>query len=263
MWGPAWPEFVLKLPAAWNHRYVFFGCGGNCGSVDSVSANAVDVAAALSLGFATVNTDAGHEQDPSTPDPTWILLAPGVPNEPAIVDFYYRAVHQVTVATKALAQDYYSAEIEYAYFDGCSTGGRQALMEGERYPDDYDGLIAGDPVMDLDTQRAATIKQAKAFLPTAAYIPYPLIASIDAAVLANCDALDGTARWAHPESRNMFLRPAFAGAGHVEPGAGGRARAVSRGGRRLRGAARGARYDRGGLRDLRLRGTGRGFGTGR
>jgi len=190
--GDGLAEFVLKLPAAWNHRYLFFGCGGNCGSVDSVSANAADVAAALSLGYATVNTDAGHEQDPSTPDPTWILLAPGVPNEPAIADFYYRAVHQVTVATKTLAQDYYSGKIEYAYFDGCSTGGRQSLMEGERYPEDYDGLIAGDPVMDLDTQRAATIKQAKAFLPPAAYIPYPLIPAIDAAVDANCDALDGT-----------------------------------------------------------------------
>ncbi len=191
--GPGSAEFVLKLPAAWNRRLVFFGCGGNCGSVKTVSANGSDVAAALGLGYAAVNTDAGHEQDPSTPDPTWILLRPGVPNEPAVVDFFYRAVHDVAVATKALAAAYYSGGIDHAYFDGCSTGGRQALMEGERYPEDFDGLIAGDPIMDLDDQRAATIKQAKAFLPTDAYIPFSLIPTIDAAVNASCDAADGVA----------------------------------------------------------------------
>jgi feruloyl esterase len=191
--GPGSAEFVLKLPAAWNRRLVFFGCGGNCGSVKSVSANPDDVAAALGLGYAAVNTDAGHEQDPSTPDPTWILLKPGAPNEPAIADFFYRAVHQVATAAKRLAEDYYSGRIDHAYFDGCSTGGRQSLIEGERYPDDFDGLIAGDPIIDLDDQRAATIKQAKAFLPPTAYIPFRLIPAIDAAVNASCDAADGVA----------------------------------------------------------------------
>lgn len=189
--APGKARFVLKLPAAWNQRFLFFGCGGNCGSVKSISANTVDVAAALPLGYAVVNTDAGHEQDLATPDPTWILLAPGVPNTPAIIDFYYRAVHQVTIAAKTLVGNYYAKNVEHSYFDGCSTGGRQALMEGDRYPQDFDGLIAGDPIMDLDTQRAATIKQAKAFLPPAAYIPYELIPAIDAAVDENCDALDG------------------------------------------------------------------------
>jgi tannase/feruloyl esterase len=189
---PGLAEFALKLPAAWNDRLVFFGCGANCGSLDNIAANPNDVTAALPLGYAVVNTDAGHEQDQSTPDPTWILLAPGEPDKPAIIDFDYRAVHDVTVAAKALVQDYYSGTIQHAYFDGCSTGGRQSLMEGERYPGDFDGLIAGDPVMDLDTQRASSIKQAKAFLPASAYIPYSLIPAIDAAVLANCDGLDGT-----------------------------------------------------------------------
>ncbi len=190
--GGGLAEFVIKLPGTWNHRLVFFGCGGNCGSLDTVAANPNDVSAALPSGYAVVNTDAGHEQDPATPDPTWILLAPDEPNEPAIIDFEYRAVHEVTLASKALVQRYYSGPIQHAYFDGCSTGGRQSLMEGERFPGDFDGLIAGDPVMDLDTQRASTIKQAKAFLPPSAYIPYSRIPAIDAAVLANCDAVDGT-----------------------------------------------------------------------
>lgn len=191
--GPGAAEFVLNLPIVWSNRLVFFGCGGNCGSVKDVAANGVDVAAALGLGYAVVNTDGGHEQDPSTPDPTWLLLAPGVPNTPAIIDFFYRAVHQTTLATKRLAQDYYASKIDHAYFDGCSTGGRQSVMEGDRYPEDFDGLIAGDPVIDADNQRAATIKQAKAFLPPTAYLPFSLIPTIDSAVDANCDAADGVA----------------------------------------------------------------------
>jgi Tannase and feruloyl esterase len=191
--GPGSAEFIMKLPDYWTNHFVFFGCGGNCGSVKTVSANGNDVAAALGLGYAVVNTDAGHEQDPSTPDPTWNLLAPGVPNEPAIIDFFYRAVHQVTVATKPLAQDYYSGKIEHAYFDGCSTGGRQSVMEGDRYPEDFDGLIAGDPIIDPGEELAAVIRQAKAFLPATAYIPFSLLPAVDAAVNANCDAADGVA----------------------------------------------------------------------
>lgn len=189
--GPGSARFVLNLPASWNNRLVFFGCGGNCGSVKDVAANPTDTQEALGLGYAVVNTDGGHEQDPTTPDPTWLLLAPGVPNEPAIIDFFYRAVHQTTVAMKTLAQDYYSARIVHAYFDGCSTGGRQSVMEGDRYPEDFDGLIAGDPIIDADTQRAATLKQAKAFLSSAAYIPFSLIPVIDAFVAAKCDLVDG------------------------------------------------------------------------
>jgi feruloyl esterase len=158
-----------------------------------VAANATDTAEALGLGYAVVNTDGGHEQDPTTPDPTWLLLAPGVPNTPAIIDFFYRAVHDTALVTKRLAEDYYAGRIAHAYFDGCSTGGRQSVMEGDRYPEDFDGLIAGDPIIDADTQRAATLKQAKAFLPPAAYIPFSVIPAVDAAVNASCDAADGVA----------------------------------------------------------------------
>jgi len=200
--GPGSAEFRLNLPPVWNHHFLFEGCGGNCGSVTSTSVNPVDAAEALGLGYAVVNTDTGHEQDPATILLTWAVSesTPPVVKAPAIIDFYYRAVHQVTVAAKQYVEAYYSGPIDYAYFDGCSTGGRQSMVEGTHYPVDYDGLIVGDPAIAASYGGTSTVKQALAFVPTGAWIPYPstafptnpnTVAAADAAVTASCDALDG------------------------------------------------------------------------
>jgi feruloyl esterase len=155
--------------------------------------NGIDSAKALSLGYAVVNTDTGHENIPGQPDPTWKLLPSGARNLAGYADFYYRSVHQVTEAAKELVEDYNSAPIKYSYFDGCSTGGRQAVVSADRYPDDFDGIIAGDPVIDLDNIKVANIKEVKSFLPTNAFISNATVAAFDAQVLANCDARDGVA----------------------------------------------------------------------
>jgi Tannase and feruloyl esterase len=200
--APGSAEFRLNLPPVWNHHFLFEGCGGNCGSVTSTSVNPVDAAEALGLGYAVVNTDTGHEQDPATILLTWAVSdsTPPVVNAPAIIDFYYRAVHQVTVAAKQYVEAYYSGPIDYAYFDGCSTGGRQSMVEGTHYPVDYDGLIVGDPAIAASYGGTSTVKQALAFVPTGAWIPYPstafptnpnTVAAVDAAVTASCDAVDG------------------------------------------------------------------------
>jgi feruloyl esterase len=180
--------FILKLPANWNGRYVFLGCGGLCG----VLTNTTGDTQALSAGYAVANTDTGHTAGPgSIFDATWALTASGAPNDPAIADYFYRAVHQVTLATKTYVQSYYGRPIAEAYFDGCSTGGRQALMEGERYPDDFDGLVAGDPAMDQVGQRAGVIKAADLFLPPENWIAPAVLEKVDAAILDSCDAADG------------------------------------------------------------------------
>ena len=185
-------QFEVRFPVQWNGRFLFFGCGGFCGTLShAVSTNMVDGPEALPLGYAVVYTDTGHEQDPTTPDLTWAVSETGVVNMPAIIDFYYRAVHQVTVATKQYVELYYGAPIDRAYFDGCSTGGRQSMVEGTRYPDDYDGLIVGDPAMAYNYISTSTVKQALAFVPAGTYIPYSTVAQVDAAVIASCDALDG------------------------------------------------------------------------
>jgi feruloyl esterase len=185
--GPNAAGVEIRLPDKWNGKFVFFGVGGLAGSLIP-SANATDVSLALQRGYATAITDTGHVgKNPFDAD--WVLLAPGKPNDAKIVDYFYRAAHQATVAGKLLVESYYGAQkITRAYFDGCSFGGHMGLMEAMRYPDDYDGVIAGAPYMDNHTQLWG-YKAAKAFLN--AYIPADVMVAVNEAVLASCDAADG------------------------------------------------------------------------
>jgi feruloyl esterase len=182
--------FRIQLPATWNSKLLFYGVGGTGGSVLAPSANPVDMAQSLIKGYATAVTDTGHQG--SNADVSFALLAPGVPNTPAIVDFAYRAAHEVTVAAKQLLRDFYAVgPVERSYFDGCSNGGRMALIAAMHYPDDYDGIIAGDPSTD-QRQRLALLKGAKAFFdPPSARLPATMLPIIDADLYASCDAVDG------------------------------------------------------------------------
>jgi feruloyl esterase len=183
---PGAADFEVKLPANWNHKFLFWGVGGLAGSLNP-SANRIDVSQSLVKGYATAITDTGHQGKPFVP--AWALTSTGVRNLPAIADYFYRAGHQVTVAAKQLVESYYHASsIRYSYFDGCSYGGHMGLMEAERYPNDYDAVIAGAPYLTNRTQLWG-YKNAKAFLN--AYIPRRLMRSIDDAIKANCDVADG------------------------------------------------------------------------
>lgn len=194
--------FLLRLPKQWSNHFVFMGCGGPCGSIGTISAqtgivtpalsvNGVDSGEALALGYAVVNTDTGHEPIGASNLQPWALLGVGIPNKPALYDNLYRSVHEVTIAAKLLVTAYYNDDISYAYFDGCSTGGRQAMVEASHYPEDYDGVISGDPVFDADTISVSNDKGFAVWLAPGAFVSSATIAQIDAAVLANCDALDG------------------------------------------------------------------------
>jgi feruloyl esterase len=180
--------FVMQLPASWQQRYFFMGVGGNAGNF-TPSANPADRAIALGKGYATIVTDTGHTGDGTTAE--WTVDAAGKPNQVTRIDFFYRAAHVVTGAGKQLAAAFYGAPVQHAYFDGCSTGGRMAMMEAERYPDDYDGIIAGDPAMDYRSQIGRILVQKAQLSSPAAYIPASLLPMIDKAVAAQCDAKDG------------------------------------------------------------------------
>ena len=185
--GPGSARLEVRLPETWNHKLVFFGVGGLAGSLDP-SANPSDFVAALGRGYATAITDTGHVGN-SPFDASWVLNGPGKPNAAAIADYFYRAPHETGFAAKALAAAFFAQpKVSRAYFDGCSFGGHMALMEAMRYPDDYDGVIAGAPYMDNRTQLWG-YKNAKAFLK--AYVTPQTVAKVNAAVLAACDAADG------------------------------------------------------------------------
>ena len=181
-------RFALQLPETWQRRFLFLGVGGNAGNLVP-SANATDRALALGKGYATILTDTGHVGDGTSAK--WTRLPDGKPDTAKRIDFFHRAAHDVTVAGKAFAEAYYAAKVEHAYFDGCSTGGRMAMMEAGRYPEDYEGVIAGDPMMSFQTYAARAVVQKAALSSPAAYIPEATIAAIDARVTGRCDAIDG------------------------------------------------------------------------
>jgi len=123
----------MWLPPAdkWNGKFMGVGNGGFAGSIQGLGN---DMPQALRLGYATAGTDTGH-QDPGG---EWAI---GHPEK--MIDFGYRATHEMTVKAKQIVKEFYDRSAQFAYFKGCSTGGRMALMEAQRYPDDYDGIIAG------------------------------------------------------------------------------------------------------------------------
>ena len=149
-------RFAMQLPEAWQRRFLFLGVGGNAGNLVP-SANDTDRGSALGKGYTTILTDTGHVGDGVSAK--WTRLPDGMPDTVKRSDFFYRAAHDVTVAGKAFAEAYYSAKVVHAYFDGCSTGGRMAMMEAERYPEDYGGVIAGAPLMSSTTSAARAVVQ--------------------------------------------------------------------------------------------------------
>jgi len=134
-------KIEVWMPAAgWNGKFEAVGNGGWAGTISYPA-----MAQALARGYATTSTDTGH----STPGATFAL---GHPEK--LVDYAYRSEHEMTVKAKAVVNAFYGSAPTKSYFNGCSTGGRQALIEATRYPDDFDGIVAGaaaNPKTRLDT----------------------------------------------------------------------------------------------------------------
>jgi len=125
-------KFEVWLPSAnWNGKFHGIGNGGFAGSISYAG-----LAGALARGYATASTDTGH----SGGDASWAL---GHPEK--LVDYGHRAIHEMTEKAKLVVKAFYGDGPKRSYFASCSNGGRQALMEAQRYPNDYDGIIAGAP----------------------------------------------------------------------------------------------------------------------
>jgi feruloyl esterase len=180
-------KIEVWMPIAdWNRKFQAVGNGGYAGSITYTSGSGGierGMAEALKRGYATASTDTGHIGN---------TTASFVGHPEKLVDFGYRAVHEMTVAAKAIIGAFYGAAARRSYWNGCSSGGRQGLMEAQRYPGDYDGIIAGAPANPTTRLSTWNVYVAQAALKDPARtIPVSKYPMIHKAVLNACDALDG------------------------------------------------------------------------
>jgi feruloyl esterase len=164
--------------SGWNGKLQSVGNGAFAGNIGYPA-----LGAAVTAGYAAASTDTGHEGGNGD-------FVTGHPER--LIDFAYRAVHEMTLAAKGIIAAYYASAPKYSYWNGCSTGGRQAMAEAQRYPADYDGIVAGAPASYVTRLQATQISISQATHKNeASYIPPEKYALIHTAVLAQCDALDG------------------------------------------------------------------------
>jgi feruloyl esterase len=168
----------IWLPASgWNHKFEAVGNGGWAGAISYGA-----MAEALRDGYVTSSTDTGHVGATGT-------FAPGHPEK--LIDFGYRAVHEMTLKAKSVIDAFYGAATRMSYWNGCSTGGRQGLKEAQKFPDDYDGIVAGAAANPRTRLSSWQIWLAQVVLDPHNYIPPSKYPVIHKAVLEACDAADG------------------------------------------------------------------------
>jgi hypothetical protein len=174
--------FHLQLPASnWNHKFIEVGCGGACGGFFDILCNTP-----LLRGYACIASDMGHKS--TTQDLKWALN-----NWPGQIDWAFRATHVVAIAGKAIVSKYYEHEAEKSYMMGCSTGGHQGLIEAQRFPWDFDGIVAGAPSISMQTWGLNAFWENQVLRDRSGH---PLFTSADIRllhekVLSKCDLDDG------------------------------------------------------------------------
>lgn len=174
--------FEVVLPDRWNRRFYMMGNGGLAGnSLDGRLSP--EHATAVTHGFATARTNTGHDarQEPSG---TFILS-----NPQKAIDYAYRAVHVTADTAKRMATSYYAQPITFSYWNSCSNGGRQGLLEAQRYPDDFDGIVANAPWVDQTGFTIGAMWNQQAI--TEAPVSPAKMTLVAERVMATCDEVDG------------------------------------------------------------------------
>ncbi len=177
-------RFELLLPDDWNGRFVMGGGGGFVGTVQNSAGYVVN------LGYATVGTDTGHESSIGYSG-AWAYT-----NLEAQVNFGYLAVHRTAEVAKAIISSYYGAEAKYSYFTGCSRGGGQAMMEAQRFPNDFDGIVSGAPAFNWTGLAAMSVHIAQTLYPNPNDLDHPALDTaalqkLQKAIIDQCDEQDG------------------------------------------------------------------------
>jgi feruloyl esterase len=170
---------VWMPSSGWNAKFQGVGNGGFAGAIDYQA-----LSDAVSKGYAAAATDTGHEAGAT--DAQWALNHPE-----KIADFGYRAIHETADHAKAVIRAFYGGAPKRSYFNSCSNGGREALMEAQRFPADYDGIVAGSPANYWTHLLTQLIYNMQAIGTPESYIPSAKLRSIENNALNQCDALDG------------------------------------------------------------------------
>ena len=191
-------ELLLPLPVAWNGRFVMRGGGGYVGSIGG----GVEP---LGRGSATVGTDTGHQG--AATDASWAL-----DRVDRKVNYGFRAVHLTAQTAKTIIRLHYGRDIDYSYFTGCSNGGRQGMMESQRFPDDFDGIVSGAPGFDWAGFSTLGAHIQQTMYPDSNELTEPAVTADARQLLAGaireaCDELDGVSDGILNDPRECGFQP--------------------------------------------------------
>ena len=200
--GTLSPEiaFEVSLPAKWNGRFYMIGNGGHAGESLEDAGRVGQRNQALQLGFAFAQTNTGHDAR-KEPGGSFAMSHPQ-----KAVDYAYRAVHLTATTSKDITKDYYGRAAAKSYWNSCSNGGRQGLIEAQRFPDDFDGIVANAPWVDQTGFTIGAMWNQRAL--TATPVSAAKMATVADKVMAKCDAIDGLKDGLIDDPRKCTFDPA-------------------------------------------------------
>jgi len=198
--GQVQPEvrFEVNLPTAWNRRFYQFGNGGYAGESFESAPRIGQRNLALRHGFAVASHNTGHD---AATEPLGTFAV----NRQKLFDYAFRSLHVTATTAKKLIQSYYGMAPARSYHIGCSTGGRQSLILAQRFPEDFDGILVGAPVLDFTGTMTSYARMIKAL--AVAPIPSAKLKTLAASVYRQCDSKDGLADGLIDDPRRCGFRP--------------------------------------------------------
>ncbi|MFN0108485.1 MAG: tannase/feruloyl esterase family alpha/beta hydrolase [Blastocatellia bacterium] len=192
-------QFEVSLPAEWNRRFYMFGNGGYAGESLEAPNRVGQRLAAMRRGFVSAQTNTGHD---AATEPLGTFAV----NRQKLLDYAFRSLHVTAVSGKRIAEAYYGSRPVRSYYEGCSTGGRQALILAQRFPEDFDGIVAGAPVLNFSGTMVGYAKMKQAF--AQAPIPYAKLKPLADRIYALCDEKDGLKDGLIDDPRRCGFSPA-------------------------------------------------------
>ena len=183
--GMLHPEiaFQVSLPDQWNGRLFMIGNGGHAGEALDDPMRVSQINEALKVGFAVAQTNTGHYAS-KEPGASFVMS-----NPQKAIDYAYRAVHLTAVTAKNIVKDYYGKPIAHSYWNSCSNGGRQGLIEAQRYPEDFDGIVVNAPWLDQTGFTLGAMWNQKAL--SEVTVTSDKMVLVADRVMSKCDEIDG------------------------------------------------------------------------